>query len=577
MSFDGIITRAIVKEFNRTILGGKIEKIYQPEPDELVLNIHSKNGNFKLYASSNSSHARTHFISDTPVNPASPLSFCMLMRKHLQGGRISEISQKEFERIIEFSIETYNELGFSVNKKLIVEIMGKHSNIILVDTESMKVIDSIKRVSIDVSRFRQLLPGKIYNYPPSQNKLQLNQVDSSILEEIIDSSESNISKALLDSLQGISPAIADTFVENATSKGYTYKNIFIGIFEEIKLLLENLENSDSKAYVFMDKSGKPLDYHIIPISAYMESSDQIFFETLSQAMEFYYSRKDSSNRIKQNGTDLEKAIKNTLNKLYLKKQRLSEDLLNAEDSESYRLFGELLTANIHLIKPGESQVKLTNYYDGTLISIGLDKKLSPSKNAQQYFKKYGKAKTAVKEKGLQLEEVSIDIEYMESVSEFLESAKTLEEIQEIRSELISSGYLRKRKTTVKNTKSKLNPYFYSSDDGFKIAAGRNNTDNDILTFKLAGPKDIWFHSKDMAGSHVILFTEGKQPSESAIFQAASIAALHSKGKNSENVPVDYTKVKYVKKPKGAKPGMVIFTDNKTVYVNPYTENSKEKV
>ena len=569
MSFDGIITSAIVSEMNKNILGGKIEKVYQPEADELVINIHSKIGNFKLYASSNSSHARVHFIKENPVNPATPLSFCMLLRKHIQAGRISEIIQKDSERIIEFSIETYNELGFSVNKKLIIEIMGKHSNIILIDTETKKIIDSIKRISIDVNRYRQLLPGKIYEYPPDQGKLTLKELTPEKLKTILDTDMSLIPKALLSSLQGISPAVANNLLDAALEKGYALTNLHIGIYEEVAEIINKLDCNEMDPVVYQGESKFPVDFHIMKLSALESINESVYFDTLSEAMEFYFANKNSSNIIRQKSVDLEKAINNNLNKLYLKKQRLSEDLLHAEDSESYRLFGELLTASLHQIKPGESQTRVNNYYDNTEITIPLDKRLSPSKNAQLYFKKYGKSKTAVKEKTLQLEEVALGIEYVESVASFLEGASSLEEIEAIRTELIASGYLRKRKTTAKPSKSKLGPYAFTTKDGFRVLVGRNNVDNDILTFKTASPKDIWFHTKDIPGSHVILFLDGKAPGDQTIMETASLAALHSKAKDSENVPVDYTKVRYVKKPNGAKPGMVIFTGNKTVYVNPY--------
>jgi len=452
--------------------------------------------------------------------------------------------------------------------------MGKHSNIILIDTETMKIIDCIKRVSIDVNRYRQLLPGKTYQYPPSQDKVPLVDLTKEQLKDIMIKCEDTPSKCLLQALQGISPAVADTLVAHAEEKGYRHSDLFLGIHEEISSLLHQLEAGTVTPMVFTDEAGVPLDYHVLSLSAYEHSAEISCFDTLSAAMEYYFSNKASSNRVRQKGTDLEKAVKNNLNKLCLKKQRLSEDLLHAEDSENFRLFGELLTANIHLVSTGDSQVKVQNYYDGSELLIPLDKRLSPSKNAQQYYKKYGKAKTAVKEKALQLEEVATDIEYVESVMEYLLSAKTLEEIEAIRSELVDSGYLKRKKTVGKPVKSKLGPYSYETRDGFRVLAGRNNAGNDLLTFKTASTKDLWFHAKDLAGSHVILFTEGREASKEAILEAASIAALHSKGKNSENVPVDYTKVKFVKKPKGAKPGMVIFTDNKTIYVHPYDEREK---
>jgi predicted ribosome quality control (RQC) complex YloA/Tae2 family protein len=569
MSFDGIITRAIVAELNANILGGKIEKIYQPESDELVFHIHSKSANFRLYVSCNSSHARVHFINENPINPFEPLPFCMLLRKHIQGGRISKIIQKDSERIIEFSIESYNELGLSVNKRLIIEIMGKHSNIILIDIETNKIIDSIKRISIDVNRYRQILPGKIYEYPPSQGKLTLEELTMEKLETLLSVDKSLMPKVLLSSLQGISPAIANNLLDVAIQKGYAESNLSVGVYEAIAEIINNLNNQKITPVVYLEKSKSPMDFHIIKLESLAKELESIYFDTLSSAMEFYFANKNSSNRIKQKSVDLEKAIQNNLNKLYLKKQRLSEDLLDAKDSENYRLFGELLTASLHQIKLGESQAKVNNYYDNTEITIPLDKRLSPSKNAQQYFKKYGKSKTAVKEKTLQLEEVSLDIEYVESVASFLENAVSLNEIEAIRAELIASGYLRKRKTTTKPSKIKSGPYTYTTKDGFRVLVGRNNVENDILTFKTASPKDIWFHAKNIPGSHVILFLDAKAPKDQTILEAASLAALHSKAKDSENVPVDYTKVRYVKKPNGAKPGMVIFTGNKTVYVDPY--------
>ena len=262
------------------------------------------------------------------------------------------------------------------------------------------------------------------------------------------------------------------------------------------------------------------------------------------------------------------AVGKALKKQRLKKQRLSEDLLKAENSDKYRLYGELLTANLHLFKTGDREAVVVNYYDGTEIAIPLDERFAPSKNAQIYFKKYAKAKTAVKEKKIQLAETDSNIAYLESVESFIENAQTTEEIDRIREELEESGYVRRHKQRGPRKKEKPQPFHYMTSDGCDVLAGRNNRENDYLTFRTAGRNDIWFHTKDIPGSHVILFTHGKAPSDSAVFEAAAIAAYHSKGRSSENVPVDYTEVRYVKKPNGAKPGMVIFTDNRTVYVTP---------
>ncbi len=548
MAFDGIVTCAAARELKDTLLLGKIEKIYQPESDELVFHIHTKKGNFRLYASCGSDHARIHLITENPPNPPAPLAFCMLLRKHLQGGRITEIRQKDSERIIEFVLETIDELGFSANKKLIFEIMGKHSNIILVDMRSGKIMDSIKRVSIDKNRARQLLPGKLYEYPPAQEKipfLTLTRSQAAYLE--------HNAKALLNGIGGISPAIAQLLADSPD------------VYEKLEEIRKALNSGNLTPRVYLKEDGSPSDFHVVPLDSHPK---QIDFDTVSEMLDYYFTHRQSSNRIKQKSADLKKILSSALSKLYLKRQRLGEDLLRAENSEQYRLYGELLTANIHQITPGEDSVTVTSYYDGSQVTIPLDPKYPPAKNAQRYFKKYGKAKTARKEKKIQMRETEQEITYLESVSSFLEAVSTLEEVESIREELVESGYLKKRKAVGIQRKKKAQPFQYMTGDGFRVLAGHNNRENDHLTFKMAGSKDYWFHTKDIPGSHVILFTDGRELTETAIFDAAAIAAYHSKGVNSENVPVDYTQVRYVKKPAGARPGMVIFTHNRTVYVTP---------
>ncbi|WP_418505482.1 Rqc2 family fibronectin-binding protein [Cloacibacillus evryensis] len=551
MAFDGIITCAMVKELQDKIYLGKIEKVYQPENDELVFHIHTKTGNVKLFASVGSAHARLHFIEENPKNPPVPLAFCMLLRKHLQGGRIVEISQKDSERIIEISLETLNELGFTVSKKLIFEIMGKHSNIILVDMTTGKIIDSIKRVSIDVNRVRQVLPGKEYEYPPAQDKLPFKAIACGQLDAI----DAN-SKAILSKVGGISPAIASELAAKKDRYGF------------LQQILESIASGTFVPRVYLDEKDVPQEFHITDLTEYEDAARRMDFQTLSQCLAYYFDNKASSNRARQKSHDLVKSVTTTLDKLYLKKQRLSEDLLKAENSEDLRLYGELLTANMHLIKTGDKSVEVVNYYDNSTVKIPLDERHTPAKNAQQYFKRYGKAKTAVKEKQIQLEEVDDDIKYLESVLSYLNNTDSVEEIEALRTELIETGYIRRRKTTFKEKKYKPQPHRYETTDGFTVLVGRNNKENDYLTLKTASKADIWFHTKDIPGSHVIVQTDGKELSESGIFEAAAIAAYHSKGRTSENVPVVYVAVRYVKKPAGAKPGMVIFTNNKTVWVNP---------
>lgn len=561
MAFDGIITYAMVHELRNTILLGKIEKIYQPENDELVFHIHTKKGNVRLYACVNSARSCLHFIEKNPENPPAPLAFCMLLRKHLQGGRIVDITQKDAERIIEISLETLNELGFTVSKKLIFEIMGKHSNIVLIDMTTGRIIDSIKRISIDVNRVRQILPGKTYEYPPAQDKISFKDITA----EELNSMSAN-PKEILAKTGGISPAVSEELADCENR------------YNRLQNLLSDISSGKATPHVYIDEKGVPREFHVADLSRYEGAAKRIDFDTLSECLSYYFNHKQSSNRARQKSHDLVKTVGGLLDKLYLKKQRLSEDLLKAENSEDLRLYGELLTANMHLIKPGDTSVDVINYYDGTSVKIPLDARYSPAKNAQQYFKRYGKSKTAVKEKQIQLSETAEDIQYLESVLSYLNNTDDVGEIEALRAELTETGYVRKRKNRggYKEKKYKPQPYEYTLCDGSQVLVGRNNKENDILTLKTAGKGDLWLHTKDIPGSHVIVKNGGKELSEKALFEAASIAAYHSKGRTSENVPVDYVPVKYVKKPSGAKPGMVIFTNNKTLWVNPgLPENAKQ--
>lgn len=563
MAFDGIVTRAMVRELQNKILLGKIEKVYQPESDELVFHIHTRNGNVRLLASAGSAHARVCFISENPVNPPAPLSFCMLLRKHLQGGRITDIRQRDSERIIEISLETLNELGFTMSKKLIFEIMGKHSNIILVDIGSGKIVDAIKRVSFDASRVRQILPGMIYQYPPIQDKIPFSDITDDELEGLPQDG-----KAILRAVGGISPAFAE---ELATRCGSARTGYF-------RAVLNSIDHGETcEARVYTDESGTPVDFYPLPLSELEASAAVERYQDLSSAMESYFMRKASSNQGRQKSHDLIKSVTALLDKMYLKKKRLSEDLLKAENSEDMRLYGELLTANIHLVKAGMKAVDVVNYYDGSVVTIPLDVRQSPAKNAQLYFKKYGKSKTAIKEKQVQLEENENEIKYLESVLSYLENTDDIAEIETIRSELVETGYVRRRKQVggFKEKKYKPAPYRYTLSNGMSVLVGRNNKENDILTFKTAGSKDLWLHTKDIPGSHVIVQSGGAELDEESVWEAASIAAYHSKARSSENVPVDYVIAKYVKKPAGAKPGMVIFTNNRTVWVNPAIPQDKK--
>ena len=552
MAYDGIITYAEAKELKERIVPGKIEKVYQPGPEDLLVHIHTQRGNVRLFVSCNSQSARVCLTEGSYTNPDQPPTFCMLLRKHLQGGRITDVRQKDAERIMEIDIEAQNELGFSVCRRLIVEIMSKHSNIVLVDLETGKIIDAIKRISIDVNRYRQLLPGVIYKYPPAQDKMPFNEVTA-------ESELPRDDRALMARVAGISPAISREIAEDPGRR--------------LSEILASVEDGSARARVYIDEKGTPREFHITGLSEF-EGLECRFFDTLSECVDFYYSNREQSNLVRQKSQPLLKSVQASLSKALLKKKKLSEDLLAAENSEKYRLYGELLTANLHLIKPGDRKVTVTNYYDGSEITIPLDEKISASANSQRYFKKYSKARTAIHEKQTQLEDNEKDIQYLESVIQNIEAADNVPLLDSIRDELEQTGYVRRRQKAAQRKKkgSKPEPLKYTLSDGTPVLVGRNNIENDWLTMKFASKTDVWMHTKDIPGSHVIVrLDDGRNvndlPAE-LIYEAASIAAYHSKAGSGDNVPVDYVPVRYVKKPNGAKPGMVIFTHNQTVYVKP---------
>jgi predicted ribosome quality control (RQC) complex YloA/Tae2 family protein len=566
MAFDGVVTAAVAWELDRVCALGKIEKIYQPDKDELVFHIHTPKANLKLYLSCNPNHPGVYLIPGSPVNPQDPGSFCMLLRKHLLGSRISSIKQVDSERIIEILLETRDEMNFRANKKLIIEIMGKHSNIILLDVDKDRMIDTIKRVPLDVSRDRQLLPGLPYEYPQNQNKVSFRGISQKLMDEI--SSSQDPAEGLLARIQGFSPQIAQEVAKLESSISRT---------QWIASLLQRLELGRLEPQVFMDSENSPIDFHVVPLHRY-EGFDTIKFETVSQAIDYYYTNKASTDRLRQKATGLQKTVSTAIKKNLLKQKRIREDLLQAEEAERFRLFGELLTANLHEISPGTTSVLVLNYYDGKQVEIPVDKRLTPAQNAQAYYKKYNKSKRAVLEKTRMLMETQAEHDYLGSVLVFLDITRDPAVMDTIREELTETGYLRGKKEPQGKSgkkKGKAMPFRYLTDDGFVVFAGRNNNENDDITFKQSQRNDLWFHTKDIHGAHVVLKVEGKEPTENAIRQAAAIAAFHSKGNASDNVPVDYTRVRYVKKPQGAKPGKCIYTEQKTLYVTPSIPQSTE--
>ncbi len=588
MALDGLVIHALSKELNTSLTGCRIDKIHQPDKYLLVLSIKTPLGNRKLLLSCNSDHPGVYFTSTNYENPTTPSALCMLFRKHLQGNRILSVSQYESERVLEISTEGLDELGEISSKKIIVELMGRYSNILLVqdclnltEFSEGKVLDSIKRSSLDSTTDRIILPGQPYEYPPTKDKVSYKNF---LLAKTPKASfEENISNLLnkfeIPSTKNDDPSFFDDKFLFSYFQGIS-KAIAVQLSSEqhsLEKLAEYCTNIDSENYnptVWLNSDMSPKDFHIVNLDIYNALSKKEF-SNISEALDYYYLSRTSSNKLDQEIMGLTRNIKSQIRKTSSKKGKLANEIEIAIDSEHLRVYGELLMANLHLFKAGDKEVEVVNYYDNSKVIIPLDIKISPSKNAQSYFKRYTKARKAVEEKSKQLQKAIEELKYLDSVLAFLEMTKSPDEIALIKEEMVENQLLRtvKAKSNTKK-KQKFSPYKFMTSSRKDIFVGKNNKENEHITFTVAGRKDLWFHTKDIPGSHVILKLDGEIPSEKDIIETAQIAAYFSKASTSENVPVDYTYVKYIKKLSSGKPGMVTFTDNKTIYVTP---NNPEKI
>lgn len=569
MALDGITLYAIINELNAKIIGGKIDKIYQPEKDEIILIIRNKGKNVKLLISANANYPRLYLTNEVKENPVEPPMFCMLLRKFLEGGKIIEIKQLGFDRIVEIDIESHDEFENQVIKTLIIEIMGRYSNIILIDKSSFMIIDSIKRVYPDMSKIREILPGKQYVYPPSQNKLNIINFSKEYFINTIKSfSEKKVEKVLVDIIQGFSPTLgreisfrAKIYDKRISELSDTEIDI---IYRNIIFVSEMIKNQKFEPCLAF-YGNEIADFSCIRLTQY--ENIKTFESMCEAAYEFFYKKANKEN-IQVRSHDLKKVIQNHLDKLYNKLKKQEEEINVAKNADLFRLYGELITANMHLLKKGMNEFKTINYYTGEEVTIPLNKMYSPSENAQNYFKKYNKAKNAVNILQKQIEEAINEIKYLEGQLVNIDQCTYTSEIDEIKNELIEQGYIRKKDKKLKQKKTISQPVHVISSDGYDIYIGKNNVQNDFITLKLASPNDIWLHTKDIPGSHVIIKSKDKYVPETTLFEAAKLAAFYSKAKSSSNVPVDYTLKKYVKKPSGAKPGFVIYTNQKTLHVTP---------
>lgn len=559
MSFDGLFTKAMCEELSVALSGGRINKIHQPYPNEIILIVRANGKNHKLLLSAHPSYSRAQLTKESYENPQEPPMFCMLLRKHLEGAIIENITQHELDRMIIFDIKGRDELGDLSYKKLIVEIMGRHSNIILVNKENDVILDSIKHVSYAVNSHRAILPGQTYKFPPAQQKINPLTASDEDLLKALDFNAGSLDKQLVAAFAGISPLLAREILFEC--KLPTQANVLAAFHKKMKPF-------QSKQYnpAIMVKQAKEIFYCI-----QLSHADEmmISFSSLSEMLDRFYFGKAARDRIKQQGQDLERFIINEKSKNEKKIKKLQATLTESEKGEQYKLYGELLTANIYQLKPGMKEIEVINYYDesGAMITIPLDPQKSPSQNAQKYFTKYQKAKNAIEYVTEQINLANEEVNYFEGLLQQLDSADP-RDIEEMREELQEGGYLKQRhKKGLKKPKDKK-PVLdeYVSSDGDTIFVGKNNKQNEYLTNKFSRRDDIWFHTKDIPGSHVVI--RNSLPSESTIHEAAILAAFYSKAKNSSRVPVDYTMIRHVKKPSGSKPGFVIYDHQTTLYVTP---------
>ncbi|WP_226644004.1 NFACT family protein [Mesobacillus subterraneus] len=559
MSFDGLFTRAITNELSSLLKGGRINKIHQPYKNEIILAVRANGVNHKLLLSAHPSYARVQITNEQYDNPNEPPMFCMLLRKHLEGFYIEDIKQAGLDRMIIFEVKGRNEIGDISYKQLIVEIMGRHSNIILIDKNRNMILDSIKHVSFAVNTHRAIMPGQEYVLPPQQEKMNPFEAQEEDVLRLIDFNAGKIDKQLVANFAGVSPVLAREIVFKAgLANRTTIPNAFLSVMNELK----GHHYKPSITY----GSNKEA-FYLIPLEHLMGEAKS--FDSLSSLLDRFYFGKAERDRVKQQGNDLERLIVNEKEKNEKKIKKLEMTLEDAKKAEEYQLYGELLTANIFMAKKGMNEITVVNYYDenGASITIPLEPRKTPSENAQRYFTKYQKAKNSVNIVKEQIEKAKAEVSYFDSLLQQVEAASP-KDIEEIREELIEGGYIRARKKKGNKNKQNVKPLLekYQSSDDTEILVGKNNKQNDYLTNKVAGRDEIWLHTKDIPGSHVVI--RSKEPSEETILEAAQIAAYFSKARNSSSVPVDFTKVRHVKKPAGAKPGFVIYEQQQTVYVTP---------
>lgn len=575
MAFDGFVTHKIATELQSKLIAGKIDKIYQPEKDEICVSVRTRDGVFRVVISAATANPRLHLTDITHENPLTAPLFCMILRKHLVGGKIKRISQIGFDRVVSIDIECYTEMGDLTEKRLIVEIMGRHSNIILVQSDN-KIIDSIKHIDFTTSSVRQILPGLFYELPPAQDKTDPQDLDRTKLYEKLCAlpPDTLLDKFLLSEFVGMSPLMAREIVHRFSGNTKTFaadidcKKFAKHIFDFVNNFLEIPNNG---CVVLEYDTGKPIAFSAVELLQYTGLGEIKNLESLSKAVETFFASRDMHDRLTQKSAGTIKIINNNLERCEKKINLHTENIKKAQNRDKYKIFGDLLTANLYQIQPSAHKVTVQNYYSDAMeeIEIPLKPELSPSKNAQRYYKLFTKAKATEEHSKKQLEDAISEKEYLETVLDSVTRATSYTDITEIREELLEQGYIVSNTRKKKKQQKQSAPMKFLSSDGYTILVGRNNKQNDELTIKSAYSTDIWLHTKNIPGSHTLIRTNGTgEVPDNTLVEAATIAAYFSKAQKSTGVPVDYTPVKNIRKPNGSKPGFVIYETNYTVYVTP---------
>ena len=574
MALDGMYLNFLVSEVNTLLAGSKVDKIHQPSKNELVFIMRTKGGMHKLYFSADANSPRFSVVEKTPENPQNPPMLCMLFRKRLVGATLLSVEQYGLDRIAFFNFDATNEIGDRVKLTLAVEIMAQHSNVILFDGEN-RIVDALRRVDSEKSSYRLVLPGAQYKLPPAQEKVDLRNAEpSEVCEAVLKLENSRISSAILKTLQGVSPLLSRelSFRICGDDKGVGELNSDekMNMLCELSALKTMLLSGKTQPTMVLDESEKPMEFSFMPITQYGPSYRSITKENVFSLLEGFYSERDRLLRTRSKGAELFKLLENSIERISRKLNNQQEDLNRCADREAIRINAELVTAAQYRLEKGASVYEVENYYDNNnIVKVSVDPALSPSQNAQKLYKEYRKACTAENMLIKLIEEGKQDLEYLESVRDLLERSTLEREFGEIKDELISQGFIKPKKSNKKQMKKQaLPPLEFKTTQGLTVLVGRNNIQNDKLTFKTGRKGDIWLHAQKCPGSHVLLVADGEEVPDDAIVEAAEIAAYYSSAKDSTVVTVDYTDVKNIKKPNGAKPGFVVYYTYYSVNVKP---------